>query len=146
MSDPDRAALVLDFEPSAVPPLVAVRRWAASALADLGQDHLTAVLLAATELVTNAYDHGGGPRRLRLHRDEDPCRIHLEVDDDSSRMPVLTDSAPADRRGRGLHIVNAVARDWGSRHAPDGGKTVWATIDCAAYCWDPCPTAPPREV
>ncbi|MEV5301483.1 ATP-binding protein [Amycolatopsis methanolica] len=146
MSDPDRAALVLDFEPSAVPPVVAVRRWAASALADLGQDHLTAVLLAATELVTNAYDHGGGPRRLRLHRDEDPCRIHLEVDDDSSRMPVLTDSAPADRRGRGLHIVNAVARDWGSRHAPDGGKTVWATIDCAAYCWDPCPTAPPREV
>ncbi|MFJ8817628.1 ATP-binding protein [Amycolatopsis thermoflava] len=146
MTDPDRAALVLDFEPDAVPPLVAVRRWAASALADLGEDHLTAVLLAATELVTNAYDHGGGPRRLRLHRDEDPCRIHLEVDDDSAMKPVLTDSTPGDRRGRGLRIVNAVAHDWGSRHSPDGGKTVWATINCAVYGWDPCPTPPSPEV
>ncbi|MEU0511786.1 MULTISPECIES: ATP-binding protein [Amycolatopsis] len=144
MTDPDRAALVLDFAPGDVPPLVAVRRWAASALADLGEDHLTAVLLAATELVTNAYDHGGGPRRLRLRRDEAPCRIHLEVDDDSTLMPVLTGSSPADRRGRGLRIVDAVAQDWGSRLSPDGGKTVWATIDCAAYGWAPCPTAPPE--
>ncbi|NIH83325.1 ATP-binding protein [Amycolatopsis granulosa] len=119
------------------PPLVRLRRWAAEALADLGEDHLVATQLVATELVTNAYEHGGGPARVRVRREREPCRIRIEVSDRSSTPPVAKDPDDTVVGGRGLRMVDKVSLDWGS-HPSDGGKTVWALVDCAAYGWQPC--------
>lgn len=48
---------------------------------DLAEDHLNAVLLACTELVTNAYDHADGRRQVWLRRNRVPCWELIEVDD-----------------------------------------------------------------
>ncbi|MDQ0381238.1 ATP-binding protein [Amycolatopsis thermophila] len=137
MTDTVEPPLTLELGPGSLPPLVAVRHWAARALSDLGEDHLAAVQLVATELLTNAYAHGGGAGRLRLRRDADPCRIRIEVDDHSAVHPVPARPGPGEPGGRGLAMVTKLTDDWGSRPR-DGGKTVWAAIDCAAYPWDPC--------
>ncbi|MEV5301181.1 ATP-binding protein [Amycolatopsis methanolica] len=132
--------LTLDLEPDSVPPLVAVRQWAARALSDLGEDHLVAVQLIATELLTNAYEHAGGAHQLRLRRDREPCRIVIEVDDGSTVHPaVVREADPRAPGGRGLAIMDKLSDDWGSGPRPGGGKTVWATIDCTSYPWEPCP-------
>ena len=75
--NPDAPAFVLGMDAHTVPPLVAVRQWAADASAGLGEDHFTAVLLVDVELVTNAYQHGGGARLVRLRRERRPCRVHI---------------------------------------------------------------------
>ncbi|OKI28677.1 hypothetical protein A6A25_30895 [Saccharothrix sp. CB00851] len=110
--------------------LVAVRRWAASALRGLGDAHLSDVLLVATELVANVYDHAPGPSRLRMRHSPQPCRVWIEVDDTSTEMPETGRSRLGEHRGRGLTLIDAIAEDWGVRALPDEGKTVWALIDC----------------
>jgi anti-sigma regulatory factor (Ser/Thr protein kinase) len=122
--------LVLELTGDPLPPLVQVRAWAATALADLDDDDLHAVQLAATELLANAYDHSRGPIRVRLTRSQGQCAVRVEVDDGSPQPPTLGRSRLGQDRGRGLVIVAKLAADWGSRPLPDGGKTVWALIPC----------------
>ncbi|MDU0288881.1 ATP-binding protein [Saccharothrix longispora] len=114
-----------------VPPLVAVRRWAGEALSDLGDDDVTDCVLVVTELVTNAYDHGAAPRRVALHRDQDPCRIRVEVHDGSRGRVRVGRSRLGGHRGRGMVIVSQIAAEWGVRQQ-GAGKTVWAEIVCQA--------------
>ncbi|MEU0508113.1 ATP-binding protein [Amycolatopsis sp. NPDC006125] len=125
-------ALVLDL-PHTVPPLVRVRQWVAAELSDLGDDRVVAVQLIATELITNVYDHGGGTGRIRLSRDAN--RMLVEVDDGSPSPPVLGDGDPRAVRGRGLVLVDKLALSWGYRPRADGGKTVWALVDCETLSW-----------
>jgi anti-sigma regulatory factor (Ser/Thr protein kinase) len=127
-ADPQPLLLELTGEP--LPPLVQVRAWAATALADLDDEDLHAVQLAATELLANAYDHGRGPIRVRLARSRVPCTVCVEVDDGSPEPPTLGRSRLGQDRGRGLIIVAKLATDWGTRRLPEGGKTVWALIPC----------------
>lgn len=134
----EHSQLRLDLDSYAVPALVEVRRWAAEAMADLGEDHLSAVQLVATELLTNTYDHAPGARQLRLRRERHPCRLRIEVDDDSPRPPTLAEHLDS-ARGRGLMLVDKLASEWGSDPLPGGGKTVWASIDCTGYPWQACP-------
>jgi two-component sensor histidine kinase len=102
--------------------LGAIRRWAKAELADLPRAVVSDILLVVTELVTNAYEHGGGPRRVRLTRHEEPLLVTVEVDDTSAGAPTV---GPEHHRGRGLVLVAKLAADWGvTPHA--GGKTVWA--------------------
>ncbi|MFD4254462.1 ATP-binding protein [Amycolatopsis thermoflava] len=131
--------LMLDLEPDTVPPLVAVRQWAARALSDLGEDHLVAVQLVATELLSNAYEHAGGAHQLRLRRLRERCRTVIEVDDSSDEQPtVVRERDPRVAGGRGLAMVDKLSSAWGSRPRSGGGKTVWGTIDCTVYPWDRC--------
>lgn len=102
-----------------------------------------AVRLVLTELVTNAYEHGGGADTVRLCWTHDPCRVTIEVDDRSERLPVARVAAPDARDGRGLHMVRQLSRTWGALERASRGKTVHASIDCAAYPWNPCVL--PRE-
>ncbi|MEU6641882.1 ATP-binding protein [Saccharomonospora sp. NPDC046836] len=120
------------------PPLAAVRRWIADLLADLGEDHRSAVLLVATELVTNAYAHTPGPVQLRLRRELSPCCVHVEVDDRTPYAPAIRIPEPGTPGGRGLLLVDRLANAWGSSAATGSGKTVWAIIDCGSYPWAPC--------
>jgi anti-sigma regulatory factor (Ser/Thr protein kinase) len=94
---------------------VQVRRWAATELADLGEDHLADVMLVAIELVTNAYDHGNGPRMIRLTPSPELCMITVEVGDSNTVEPVLGVSrfGVAANRGRGMTLVDRISECWG---------------------------------
>lgn len=119
----------LDLElPRGTPPLASLRRWIADMLADLRGDQLQDILLVATELVSNAYDHARSPRRIRLHRLHQHSVVRVEVDDGKpGRFPALGRFASADRRGRGLLLVNQLCRRWGHERHGDR-KTVWAEV------------------
>jgi anti-sigma regulatory factor (Ser/Thr protein kinase) len=111
----------------------AVRGWARHVLTGLGDDHLTDVLIVAVELVTNALEHGGGPRSVRLKRDYGTCVVHIAVEDSNTAQltPGVSRFGVAAHRGRGLLMVNAASRLWGVRlDEVRGRKTVWTELGC----------------
>jgi anti-sigma regulatory factor (Ser/Thr protein kinase) len=84
------------------------------------------VVLVASELVTNAVVHAASTSRLRIGLDHQG--LWLEVRD------YRPGDAPKPRPriiggdgGRGLHVVDAVAHEWGVTDHCDG-KTVWALV------------------
>jgi anti-sigma regulatory factor (Ser/Thr protein kinase) len=83
------------------------------------------ILLATSELVTNAFEHGERPQRLEL--DCDGGRVTLRVHDTGERLPALRAPSPAEARSRGLVLVQALSLDWGFERCP-GGKYVWAVF------------------
>jgi anti-sigma regulatory factor (Ser/Thr protein kinase) len=102
------------------------------ALAGWGMDHLSGdAELLASELVANAAEHGDGkPIGLALHRHAEPGErpgLTCEVTDGSPAMPKRTEPGPDSERGRGLAIVEALARSSGVR-ASEAGKTSWFTL------------------
>ena len=84
------------------------------------------VVLAVSELVTNALVHGHGDVHLHLSATEAVVRV--EVTDRSSRRPRVVDASPDATGGRGLHIVEVVSSRWGIDDNGEGGKTVWCEI------------------
>ena len=55
--------------------------------------------------------------------------LHIEVTDETpDSEPVVIAGAAYDGGGRGLRLVDAVARSWGCRIGPDR-KVVWAEIE-----------------
>ena len=88
---------------------------------------LRTVELLVSETVTNAVKYGAvAPvATVDIAGDLSAGRLHLEVT--NAGQPF--DHAPAlpsasDPGGRGLFLVNELARDWGAEHA-DGTTTVW---------------------
>jgi two-component sensor histidine kinase len=109
--------------------VAAVRRWARTELDGLGQDILGDILLVITELVSNAYDHGGGPSLVRLTRAHAPWLVVVEVEDVNALLPTIGVSrfGADSHRGNGLVLVDKLATTWGiTRHQHTRGKTVWA--------------------
>ncbi|MGR4854466.1 ATP-binding protein [Streptomyces sp. LARHCF252] len=93
------------------------------------------VVLIVSELVTNAISHGCRPTRhsLRLiSRPDRTKRLRVEVGDRGGGWDGLAPCSPVpdgDRcHGRGLHLVDALAAEWG-RQVVNGGHIVWAEID-----------------
>jgi anti-anti-sigma regulatory factor/anti-sigma regulatory factor (Ser/Thr protein kinase) len=85
-----------------------------------------AVLLAG-ELVTNAVVHARTDLRLRVELRGD--RLHLAVRDGSPRLlRLVTTPDPEAEGGRGLWLIEQLARAWGVNRHPDGGKVVWCTL------------------
>ncbi|MDS0135904.1 MULTISPECIES: ATP-binding protein [unclassified Amycolatopsis] len=121
----------LDLRGTTAPVLVQVRRWASRTLTQVDDAHLGDVLLVATELVTNAYDHSQGPLQIRMSHTPTPCRVRIEVDDSSPDQPVVAAPSPQRLGGRGMQIVDKLAETWGVLAHPAGGKTVWAEVSCA---------------
>jgi anti-sigma regulatory factor (Ser/Thr protein kinase) len=81
------------------------------------------VLLATSELVTNALEHGGEPDRLELACSD--ARVRLRVFDSGVGTPQLKTPSPQAARSRGLYLVNVLAEDWGFERC-ESGKYVWA--------------------
>jgi anti-sigma regulatory factor (Ser/Thr protein kinase) len=106
----------------------AVARQAVRAtLASLGFDDLAVddVLLATSELVTNAFEHGEKPDKLEVEYAEG--RLTLRVFDSGSGRPKLKEPSPMAARSRGLQLVHALSEDWGYEPYA-GGKYVWAVF------------------
>src|SRR5688572_4615462 len=85
------------------------------------------VALAASELVTNAIVHTPSPV-VSLVIDLRSTAVRLEVTDDWPEPPELRQPDPRSDGGRGLFLVDALARQWGVTRMPGGGKGVWAEI------------------
>jgi anti-anti-sigma factor len=92
-----------------------------------GEDVAERAVLVANELVTNAVVHARTEARLRVELRGD--RLRVAVQDGSPRLLRVVGSGPEDDRGRGLLLVERVARTWGVRRHPDGGKVVWCVLD-----------------
>ncbi|MFC3501162.1 ATP-binding protein [Micromonospora krabiensis] len=98
------------------------RRWGLPALAEPGT-------IAVTEMVNNVVAHARTPMTVRLAPDGD--QLHLAVRDRSTRQPAFAGLAPpTSTGGRGLLLIDTVARRWGSTPVPDG-KVVWCVLDPA---------------
>ncbi|WP_324615953.1 ATP-binding protein [Streptomyces sp. WM6372] len=93
------------------------------------------VELVIGELAANAVVHGHVPgRNFEVVLRYDGRRVWVEVSDARGEQRPPRAPAPADpwsaEGGRGLVVVEAVAREWGVRDRPPGhpGKTVWACL------------------
>lgn len=81
------------------------------------------VVLAVSELVTNALLHAHGAPLVRLVADGD--RIRAEVCDDSPVLPVSHRVTPTS--GLGLRVVEQVSSAWGASRR-GRGKVVWCEL------------------
>ena len=98
------------------------RRLARSALQQWDLEDLTdSVQLLISEVVTNAVRYAERPVTLRLLRTD---VLRCEVGDDVPQLPRLRQARPSDEGGRGLYLVNRLARRWGATRLSTG-KVVW---------------------
>ena len=106
----------------------AARRFVTEALTGYDEegDLTDAVTLLVSELVTNAVVHAGSDVEVMVRLTSTVARI--EVTDASADSPVPRDAAHDEDSGRGLALVGSLARRWGVRPAPGGGKTVWFEV------------------
>ncbi|MET7329524.1 SpoIIE family protein phosphatase [Nonomuraea sp. NPDC005650] len=77
--------------------------------------------LLASELVGNVVRHAKGPIHLRLLRTD---VLTCEVSDGSLTTPRIRRAAETDEGGRGLQLVAAISRRWGTRYTATG-KSIW---------------------
>jgi len=108
--------------------------WGLPDLADTAE-------LVASELVTNAVQ---ASKRLRLRADlamvpvirlwlvSDQISMVIRVWDGNDEMPVRRDADPDDIAGRGLMIIDSLAKDWGAYRKADG-KVVWVMVSPADH-------------
>ncbi|MET9819075.1 SpoIIE family protein phosphatase [Streptomyces sp. NPDC006355] len=81
--------------------------------------------LLVSELVGNVVRHAKGPIRLRLLRSRS---LICEVYDGSLTTPRIRRAGHTDEGGRGLPLVAALSRRWGTRFLGDG-KCIWTEQD-----------------
>ncbi|NUK21505.1 ATP-binding SpoIIE family protein phosphatase [Streptomyces lunaelactis] len=98
------------------------RRLARRALARWGLEELSdSVELLVSEVVTNAVRYAERPVTLRLLRTD---VLRCEVGDDSPQLPRQRRARDTDEGGRGLFLVNRLARRGGATRLSTG-KGVW---------------------
>ncbi|MFE1878926.1 ATP-binding protein [Streptomyces diastatochromogenes] len=87
--------------------------------------------LLVTELATNVVKHVGEGTSAALILEWSGERLRLEVHDKSPALPTLKKSGCAEECGRGLHLLAALAVDWGTVLTA-AGKAVWCEISLRA--------------
>ncbi|MFD5774395.1 SpoIIE family protein phosphatase [Streptomyces fungicidicus] len=102
------------------------RRLARRALSRWGLEELSdSVELLVSEVVTNAVRYATRPVTLRLLRTD---VLRCEVGDDVPQLPRLRQARATDEGGRGLYLVNRLARRWGATRLSTG-KVVWFELN-----------------
>ncbi|MEW2574480.1 SpoIIE family protein phosphatase [Streptomyces sp. NPDC047070] len=102
------------------------RRLARKALSRWDLEELTdSVELLVSEVVTNAVRYASRPVTLRLLRTD---VLRCEVGDDVPQLPRLRQARATDEGGRGLYLVNKLARRWGATRL-SAGKVVWFELN-----------------
>ncbi|MEY9846914.1 PAS domain S-box-containing protein [Streptacidiphilus sp. BW17] len=125
------ATLELSGDPAVVGK---ARHFVRETLAGWGLDSLCDVAeLLVSELVSNALLHADQPTELRLIRDR---VLTIAVTDTDARAPRLRHASTEDEGGRGMHLVNELARRWGSRALPNG-KVVWLELELPHWVTGP---------
>lgn len=105
----------------------AARRFVSATLAAWGCDDLEyEVTLLVSELVANALLHASTELDVVLRRTERGIRV--EVHDRNHRLPTRKHYSITSTTGRGLALVEDLARAWGAQATP-GGKFVWFDLD-----------------
>jgi hypothetical protein len=80
--------------------------------------------LLTTELMSNAVEHGTGIVHLEIAVHDGLLRVG--VHDDAVELPVRREASNSRLEGRGIWLVQSIARDWGSDSSgEEPGKTVW---------------------
>ncbi|MFC6878531.1 MULTISPECIES: ATP-binding protein [Actinomadura] len=124
---PEPATIVIKAHPQAIKQ---VRDFAALVFGDWGlEDHIARTVV--TELATNAIKHGsaeGDPVVVRVYRREDGCPV-LEAWDRSDALPVARPFDLTRESGRGLLLMGALVRRWGTRPLAERGKVVFAELE-----------------
>ncbi|MEU5048227.1 SpoIIE family protein phosphatase [Streptomyces sp. NPDC021096] len=106
------------------------RRLARRALTRWGLEELSdGVELLVSEVITNAVRYAERPITLRLLRTD---VLRCEVGDDVPQLPRLRQARPSDEGGRGLYLVNKLARRWGATRLSTG-KVVWFELALPAH-------------
>lgn len=127
----EAAAAICGYRSEAFPALPdsprAARRFVAAALDgwDVGGAIVDDAQLVVSELSTNAVEHVRSSFEVVARIEHGALRV--AVRDESPAPPQLFAVSSDSRRGRGLHVVSAVADEWGV-DVSDGGKTVWAML------------------
>jgi anti-sigma regulatory factor (Ser/Thr protein kinase) len=114
----------------------AARRFVTGALTDAPADVVDSVELMVSELATNCIRHAKTAFELELSRMGREVRV--EVTDRGSGTPAMRSPGPDDPTGRGLQIVNMLAKTWGVEHRAAAGNSVWFTL--AAPPAEPSPS------
>jgi CheY-like chemotaxis protein/anti-sigma regulatory factor (Ser/Thr protein kinase) len=96
-----------------------LERWAC-------EDVLDVVNLLVTELVTNAVVHGGSDADVAVLLEPDGLRV--EVADRGAGVIAPRAATDDDTSGRGMALVETMARRWGIEDTEDG-KLVWFEVD-----------------
>ena len=125
---PGPPGLVVDHDLSAVR---TARRFVRDRCegADLDDDVVETAVLLASEVVTNALRHGGG--RARVDVTTGAGTVRVTVGDDDPFRPAPLAAVEGATGGRGLAILDALARRWGIDDAAVG-KVVWFEVGGAA--------------
>lgn len=84
-------------------------------------------LLCVTELVANVSVHTDSCECVVAVRDTTDS-VLIEVSDQTSELPTMRPVSLQAEHGRGLQIVDALAREWGVRHSPGRCKSVWVRL------------------
>ncbi|MEV7383859.1 ATP-binding protein [Streptomyces lydicus] len=94
-----------------------LRKW------DVGGPLAEYIVLAVSELVTNAVQHGCGEVGLRVRFAASELRI--EVSDGNPQPAELRCANDDDESGRGMSIVAFFSKDWG---VSEDGTMTWAAF------------------
>lgn len=106
------------------------RRFVLATADRFAADSTNAVRLLVSELATNCVVHARTAFTIRvLHTDED---VIVEVTDAADAQVRLGQPWPTDFSGRGIYLVERLAKDWGVRPLSGRpGKTVWFAVPVA---------------
>lgn len=106
-----------------------VRAYVRAALRGRADAQLLGVAeLVVCELATNAVVHARSPFRVSVvPLPGEPPAVRIAVEDTSAATPRVVLRGDGDPGGRGVRVVAALSRAWGTR-ATGGGKTVWAEL------------------
>lgn len=104
------------------------RRFVADACRDYPGDLAGTAMLLASELVTNAVEHGDGGITVLVTLSG--STLLVEVSDESPALPAPRCASTQDEGGRGLLILDTLATTWGvTLTEGGGGKSVWFTLE-----------------
>ncbi len=104
----------------------AARQFVGEWFQDRGIDDAYTAQLIVSELVTNALLYGEGLIVVRVVRDAADGLPIIEVEDGGDGLPSVQPESETAINGRGLLLVSALAKEWGTCALSEGRKVTWA--------------------